>query len=148
MHILNVPGSGAAGGLGAGLMAFAGGQLRSGIDIVIDSVKLPKRLKGCDLVITGEGRMDGQTAFGKTPSGVAGVARKLKIPVIAICGSLGKEAQAVHKIGIDAYFSALEEPVDELDLPTRGPAMLINCAEQVGRLLALKFSGRSSLTLK
>jgi len=137
LDIATVPGSGAAGGLGGGLMAFLRGKLRPGIDIVIDSVKLAQRIKGCDLVITGEGRMDHQTAFGKTPHGVARVAKQAGLPVIAICGSLGKNPQIVHTIGIDAFFSALEEPVEEEDLPKRGPAMLENCAEQVGRLLAI-----------
>lgn len=136
--ILRAPGSGAAGGLGGGLMAFLGGRLRPGVDIVIDSVKLARRLKGCDLVITGEGRMDGQTAFGKTPAGVARVATGMGIPVIAISGSLGPDAAAVHGIGIAAYFSALQEPVDEVDLPKRGPAMLTDCAAQIGRLLAME----------
>ncbi|MCK5849880.1 MAG: glycerate kinase [Kiritimatiellae bacterium] len=135
--ILTVPGSGAAGGLGAGLMAFLGGTLRPGIDIVIDSVKLEKKLKGCDLVITGEGRMDSQTVFGKTPAGVAKVARKLGIPVIAISGSLGKGVADVHNIGIEAYFSALHESMPEEDLPKRGPGMLVDCAEQVGRLMLI-----------
>jgi len=132
-----VPGSGAAGGLGGGLMAFLNGKLRPGIDIVIDSVKLAKRIKGCDLVITGEGKLDRQTAFGKTPHGVAKVAKQAGLPVIAICGSIGKGPRIVHTIGIDAFFSTLEEPVKEEDLPKRGPAMLENCAEQVGRLLAI-----------
>ncbi len=135
--IATVPGSGAAGGLGGGLMAFLGGKLRPGIDIVIDSVKLAQRIKGCDLVITGEGRLDNQTAFGKTPHGVARVAKRAGLPVIAICGSLGEDPQIVHTIGIDAFFSALEEPLEEEDLPKRGPEMLENCAEQVGRLLAI-----------
>ncbi|MHC4463589.1 MAG: glycerate kinase [Planctomycetota bacterium] len=137
LDIATVPGSGAAGGLGGGLMAFLRGKLRPGIDIVIDSIKLVQHIKGCDLVITGEGRMDNQTAFGKTPHGVARVAKQARLPVIAICGSLGKYPQIVHTIGIDAFFSALEEPVEEEDLPKRGPAMLENCAEQVGRLLAI-----------
>lgn len=137
LEIETVPGSGAAGGLGGGLKAFLNGKLRPGIDIVIDSVKLAKRIKDCDLVITGEGRMDHQTAFGKTPHGVAKVAKQAGLPVIAICGSLGKDPRIVHKIGIDAFFSALEESLKEEDLPERGPAMLENCAEQVGRLLAI-----------
>jgi glycerate kinase len=137
LSILKEPGSGAAGGLGGGLMAFLGGRLRPGVDIVIDSVKLAKRIKGCDLVITGEGRMDHQTAFGKTPAGVARIAKEQGLPVIAICGCLGKDPQVVHSIGIDAFFSSQEENVIEEELPKTGPVMLTNCAEQVGRLLAI-----------
>jgi len=123
LSILKEPGSGAAGGLGGGLMAFLNGRLRPGVDIVIDSVKLSKRIKGCDLVITGEGRMDHQTAFGKTPAGVARTAKEQKLPVIAICGCLGKEEE----------------------LPKTGPVMLTNCAEQVGRLLAINFDKKIKL---
>lgn len=136
--VLKVPGAGAAGGLGAGLMAFLDGELRPGIAIVIDSVQLAKRLKGCHLVITGEGRMDGQTAHGKTPAGVAGVAKSLGLPVIAICGCLGPGVHQVLKIGIDAYFSTLERSIDESELPAVGPTMLTNGAEQIGRILTLK----------
>jgi glycerate kinase len=136
--VLKVPGSGAAGGLGAGLLAFLHGELRPGIDIVIDAVQLAKRLKGCDLVITGEGRMDGQTAFGKTPAGVAGVAKSLGLPVIALAGCLGQGVSRVHKIGIDAYFSTLERSIEEEEIPVVGPIMLTNCAEQVGRVIAMK----------
>jgi len=142
ISILKVPGSGAAGGLGGGLMAFLNGQLRPGVDIVIDSVKLAKRIKGCDLVITGEGRMDHQTAFGKTPAGVARIAKEQEIPLIAICGCLGKDPEVVHSIGIDAFFSALEENVAEEDLPKRGPTMLTNCAAQIGRLLAIDLGNK------
>ena len=135
VNILKVPGGGAAGGLGAGLMAFVGGELRPGVDIVIDRIKLRQRMKGCDLVVTGEGRMDWQTAFGKTPSGVARVAKELGIPVIAICGCLGKDAAKVNDIGIDAFFSTLEINTDDEELPEKAPIMLRNCAEQVGRLI-------------
>lgn len=145
--ILRVPGSGAAGGLGGGLMAFLGARLRPGVDIVIDAVRLIDRMRGCALVVTGEGRMDGQTVFGKTPAGVARAAKKLGLPVIAICGSLGEGVENVHGVGIDAYFSALEEPVREEELPRRGPAMLERCAEQVGRLIgpALRTGGTARL---
>lgn len=138
VKVAKLPGAGAAGGQGAGLVAFLGARMRPGVDIVTGAIGLESKLAGCDLVVTGEGRMDGQTAFGKAPSGVAKVAQKLGIPVIAICGSLGPDAGRVRTIGIEAFFSALEEPVAEADLPRRGPGMLERCAEQVGHLLALK----------
>ena len=134
--ILTVPGSGAAGGLAAGLMAILGGQLRPGVDIVIDAVGLKQQLKGCDLVITGEGRMDGQTVHGKTPAGVAHVAKSLGIPVIAICGCLGKGFEKVHDIGIDAVFATSTDAVSEQELPRVGPPKLAMTAEQLGRLIA------------
>lgn len=132
-----LPGGGAAGGLGAGLVAFLGGRLMPGADLVIGVCGVASRIEGCDLVITGEGRLDGQTVFGKAPAGVAKVAKPRGIPVIAICGCLGPDVEKVREVGIDAYFSALEEPVAEADLPVHGPGMLERCAEQVGRLLAL-----------
>ena len=112
--------------------------MRPGVDVVTHAIGLERKLAGCDLVITGEGRLDGQTIFGKAPAGVARVAQKLGIPVIAICGSLGPDAGNVQRAGIAAFFSALEESVAEAELPRRGPGMLERCAEQVGRLLALK----------
>lgn len=139
--IRDIPGSGAAGGLGGGLLAFARATLRPGVDIVIDAVQLERRLRGCALVITGEGRMDYQTACGKTPTGVAKTAKRLGLPVIAICGSLGENPQAVHAAGIDVFFSSLETSIAESEIPIRGPAMLTACAEQVGRLLALQPNG-------
>lgn len=137
VSINSVPGAGAAGGLGAGLMAFLGGVLRPGIDIVMDAVQLSRRLKGCHLVITGEGRMDAQTINGKTPSGVARAAKELGLPVIAIAGCLGDDVYHVRSAGIDAYFSTQKHNIKEEDLPKIGPPALIECAEQVGHLLAL-----------
>lgn len=137
VDVSGLQGGGAAGGLGAGLVAFLGGRLKPGADLVIGVCGVASRMAGCDLVITGEGRLDGQTAFGKAPAGVAKVAKSRGIPVIAICGCLGPDVEKVREVGIDAYFSALEEPVAEADLPARGPGMLERCAEQVGRLLAL-----------
>ena len=84
----NLPGAGAAGGLGAGLMAFVNAQLESGIDIVTNTVKLVEQLKGVDLVVTGEGYLDQQTIHGKTPVGVARIAQKQNIPVIAVAGGI------------------------------------------------------------
>jgi glycerate 2-kinase len=135
--VLHTPGSGAAGGLGAGLIAFLNARLERGVELVMETVELEKHLADCHLVITGEGRMDGQTAFGKTAAGVARAAKQRGIPVIAICGSLGKNVRSVLDIGIDAYFSALQEPLEESQLRGRGKSMLEDCAEQVGRLLTL-----------
>jgi glycerate kinase len=138
IRVAKLPGAGAAGGLGAGLVALLAARLGPGADLVARVIRLENRLAGCDLVITGEGRLDGQTAFGKAPAEVARVAAKLGIPVIALGGSLGPDAGRVRAVGIAAYFSALEEPVTEAELPRRAPGMLERCAEQVGHLLALK----------
>jgi glycerate 2-kinase len=135
--VARLPGAGAAGGLGAGLVAFLHGQMRPGVDIVVDAVDLTGKLAGCDLVITGEGCLDGQTVFGKAPAGVAKAAKQLGLPVIAICGCLGAGAGKAAEAGIDACFSALEGPIPESELAPRAGGMLERCAEQVGRVLAL-----------
>lgn len=135
--VAKIPGAGAAGGLGAGAIAFLDAQLRRGADLVVDALQLEKKIKGCDLVITGEGRLDGQTVNGKAPAAVARVANSLGIPVIAICGSLGPDAGKTQAAGIDACFSALEQNVEETQLGRFAPGMLERCSEQVGRLLAL-----------
>lgn len=109
--ILNTPGSGAAGGLGAGVQVFLGAKLERGINIVTKITNLSDKVKGSDLVITGEGMIDFQTAFGKTPFGVAMVAKQYNIPVIAIAGSLGKNYQDLYNKGFDAIFSIADKPM-------------------------------------
>ena len=91
----------------AGLVAFTGAVLRPGIEMVVDAVDLPSRVKGADLVITGEGRTDLSSAFGKTPVGVAAVAKEFGIPVVAISGSIGDGAEVVLEHGVDAFFSIM-----------------------------------------
>ena len=86
--------------LGAGLLAFSNAKLRPGIDLVAGAIRLPMRLSGCDLVITGEGRTDGQTLHGKAPMGVVREARKQGIPVIVISGSVGPGAEALLGEGV------------------------------------------------
>ncbi len=137
ISILRVPGGGAAGGLGAGLMAFCGARLRPGIDIVMEAVGLERRLRGCHLVITGEGGMDAQTLNGKTPAGVARIAKSLGIPVIAIAGRTAADAYRVHDAGIDAFFSAQKHNIRDDQLVRKGPPALIECAEEVARLLRI-----------
>jgi len=107
IEVAGVAGSGAAGGMGAALLAFLGARLRPGIDIVTEAVGLDAHVCTADLVITGEGRMDSQTVCGKTPVGVARVAKRYDRPVIAIAGSLSPDVAVVHGHGIDAVFSVL-----------------------------------------
>ncbi|KFC07316.1 glycerate kinase [Trabulsiella guamensis ATCC 49490] len=102
-----VPGAGAAGGMGAALMAFLGAELRSGIEIVTQALNLEEHIHDCSLVITGEGRLDSQSIHGKVPVGVANVAKKYHKPVIGIAGSLTHDVGVVHQHGIDAVFSVL-----------------------------------------
>lgn len=103
-------GAGAAGGMGFAALAFLKGQLKPGIHIVMDIVNLADAVQNADLVITGEGRIDRQTIFGKTPIGVAKTAQRFNKPVIGIAGSLGKDAYYVHDHGIDAIFTVTQRP--------------------------------------
>jgi glycerate 2-kinase len=111
VDVLDRPGSGAAGGLGAGLMAFAGGKLVPGVTLIIEAVKLLERLEGADLCLTAEGAIDASSAFGKTAVGVARLARSVGVPTIALAGSIGPGAKDVLREGIDAYFSICPGPV-------------------------------------
>lgn len=130
-----IPGAGAAGGLGAGLVAFLGASLRPGVEIVTEAVGLAERLQGVDLVITGEGRIDSQTAYGKTPVGVARAAKRQGIPVIAVAGSLGPGAEGVYQEGIDALFSLLTAPMTLEAAMERTADLLEQLGENIGRLV-------------
>jgi glycerate 2-kinase len=103
--INDVPGAGAAGGLGAGLLAFLPSELKRGVDIVNSATRLSNLVQNADLVITGEGKIDHQTIFGKTPIGVAKIAKKFGVPVIAIAGNVSLDSDVVFQHGIDALFS-------------------------------------------
>ncbi len=135
--IARMPGAGAAGGLGAGLVAFAGAKLESGIEIVLQATQLSKYVKGADLVITGEGRVDFQTAFGKTPSGVAKAANKQGVPVVAIGGALSDDARNVFQHGIDAIESAAAKDMTLQQAIAQSKADLANAAERVIRLILI-----------
>jgi glycerate kinase len=110
--VRDISGSGAAGGLGAGLVAFADGQLRRGIDLVIDATHLRDRMKAADLCLTGEGRIDHSSGYGKTVAGVARVARELGKPCVALGGSVASGADSVLDQGVTAFFSILTEPIN------------------------------------
>ena len=109
--IKNMPGAGAAGGLGASLMAFLNAELRPGIEIMIEIVKLERAIKDADLVITGEGKIDSQTIYGKAPIGVAKIAKKYNVPVIAVAAIISDDADIVHQHGIDFLIKVSEPPM-------------------------------------
>lgn len=106
-EVETIPGAGAAGGMGAALIAFLNAELRSGIELVTEALHLENHIHNCTLVVTGEGRIDSQSIHGKVPVGVARVAKKHHKPVIGIAGSLTPDVAVVHQHGLDAVFSVL-----------------------------------------
>jgi len=134
--VADLPGAGAAGGLGAGLLAFTGAELRSGADIVLEALDVEERLKAADLVIVGEGRMDRSTVFDKAPVAVAKRARRRGIPVLAVCGSLGAGYEEVHRHGIDAVFSAVDGPMNLEEALADTARLLTSATEEACRAMA------------
>ena len=128
------PGAGAAGGLGAGLMAFAKGALRSGAELVADAAQLDVALASADFVITGEGRIDGQTVHGKTPIGVARAAKRFRIPVIAVAGALGPGYRSVYEHGIHAVFGICDAPMPLDESMRRVEELLSSAGEAIAGL--------------
>jgi glycerate 2-kinase len=132
-----VPGAGAAGGIGAAFLAFLDANLKPGIQIVIDAVKLEDAIIGAELVITGEGRIDGQSMHGKAPVGVARIALKHGVPVIGFAGSLGEGAEKVRECGISALFSVVKGPCDLSEALTRAAENLRSLARNVAAVIKL-----------
>jgi glycerate 2-kinase len=133
----DMPGAGAAGGLGAGVVSFLGGELRSGIDLVLDVIGFENVLEGADLVIVGEGQIDSQTVHGKAPVGVAKRAQSAGIPVIAIAGSIGDGYEAVFDHGIDAVFSVVNGVVSLEEALSEGEINVEKTAENIARVLKI-----------
>lgn len=141
IDVLALEGGGAAGGMGAALYAFCGAELRPGIEIVTDALHLDKLVADADLVITGEGRIDSQTIHGKVPVGVARVAKRYNVPVIAIGGSLTPDVGVVHEHGLDAVFSvlyrictledALRDAEDNLFMAARNIAAVLRMGQRL-----------------
>ncbi|WP_165329541.1 glycerate kinase [Streptococcus tangpeifui] len=109
--IKDIPGAGAAGGLGAGLMAFLDGKLERGIDKILEMIHIEEDIKQADLVITGEGRMDGQSINGKAPIGIAAIAQKYHVPTVAIVGSRSLDLDDVYRQGIAGVFDVVNRPM-------------------------------------
>lgn len=135
--VKHIPGAGAAGGLGAGLLAFLHAKLEPGVEIVLTETNFHELVGDADLVITGEGKIDGQTIYGKTPIGVAKAAKRFNIPVIALSGTLGADYEKVYDHGIDAAFSIVQGPCKLEDALKNGPDYLERLARNVARLLVI-----------
>ncbi|MDP9780555.1 glycerate kinase [Pseudomonas fluorescens] len=128
------PGSGAAGGLGFAAKAFLGAQFRTGVEVVAQLTGLADAISGADLVITGEGRFDAQTLRGKTPFGVARIARQQGVPVLVIAGTLGEGYQALYDHGIDAAFALANGPMTLQQACIDAPRLLSERARDIARL--------------
>ena len=134
-EVNEIPGAGAAGGLGAGLSAFLDAKLRPGIKIVMEASKLREKMKKVDLVVTGEGKIDGQTASGKTPVGVSRIAKKEELPVIAVAGTIGEDAEKVYDEGIDFLYSVIDKPMTLKEAIDNADELLIKTGYNLGKLV-------------
>ncbi len=137
VDVADLPGAGAAGGLGGGLVAFLGASLEPGIRIVLDAVRFHERVQGADLVITGEGAIDDQTAYGKVPVGVARAAKEFGVPVVAIGGAVSTSARNLYDQGIDAVFSCTLRPMSLEEAFVETNAALEFLGEQIIRMMRL-----------
>jgi glycerate 2-kinase len=135
--IQHIPGAGAAGGLGAAFAGFLQGHLQSGIGLVLDTIHLEEKLDGVDFVITGEGKLDGQTSMGKAPLGVAQIAQKHGIPVIALAGGVSKEASDLNELGVTSYFPVVSGPMplEQAMIPVETLYNLRRTVQQLFRLI-------------
>ncbi|GAA0737278.1 glycerate kinase [Clostridium oceanicum] len=136
--IREVEGAGAAGGLGFGLMAFLDAKLKKGINLVVEYTKLREKIKDADFVFTGEGSIDFQTVFGKTPFGVAKVAKEFNIPVIAFAGHIGEGVEVLYESGIDSIVNILRGATDLKTALKEGKMNIEKTSENITRILSLR----------
>lgn len=133
--VISKAGAGAAGGLGAGLMAFLDVKLKSGIEMVIEYTNLEEKVRDADMVWTGEGSIDFQTQYGKTPLGVAMIAKKYNKPVIALAGRVGNDIDVLYDKGIDAIFGIMRGVTSIEEALVKGPENVEKTSENIIRLL-------------
>ena len=131
----NVPGSGAAGGLGAGFLAFSNSQMKAGAQIVIEESHLAEKMRDADYVFTGEGGIDFQTKFGKTPYAVAQVAKKFGIPVFALAGQVGDGIDSLYEAGFTGIFGILPGVCSLPEALAGGGENLVRTSENVARVI-------------
>jgi len=136
-NVLDEPGAGAAGGLGAGLLAFLNGTLKKGIEMVIEYAGLEEKIKDAHMVWTGEGSIDFQTQYGKTPLGVATVAKKHNKPVIALAGRVGEGIDILYESGIDSIFGITKGATSLEEALVKGQENIEKTAENIIRLMNL-----------
>ncbi|KXH80698.1 glycerate kinase [Sporosarcina sp. HYO08] len=137
LDVRSMPGSGASGGLGAGLIAFAGATLHPRFDIIKEYINIEEKIETADVVFTAEGSLDFQTPNGKIPAEVARIAKKHGIPVIAITGTIGKGAELNYGAGIDAYFSIIPQPTSLEKAIINAPTWIENSTEAALRQVAI-----------
>ena len=131
-----IPGSGAAGGLGAGLMAFCGAQIRSGFELIAELTDLEQQISHADLVFTGEGKIDSQTAFGKTISGIAKLCKNHQVPLIALAGMVSGDLSELYQQGLTSAFAIGNQPMSLNDSKARAASLLSSTSEQLLRLIS------------
>lgn len=136
--VKDVPGSGAAGGLGAGLLAFTHAEMKLGIDIVAEETGLEDKIKTADVVFTGEGGMDFQTKFGKTPIGVSRIAKRYHKPCFALAGYIGENIEELYDEGISAIFGILSKAETLEEAMKRGSENVARTSENIARTLNLE----------
>ena len=137
LDVANLPGAGAAGGLGAGLMAFCSARLRPGIDVIFERLGLEAQIARADLILTGEGRVDATSANGKLLSGVGRLALRHRKPVIALTGSAGEGSQTLEALGIRAVVPIADGPISLEQSLADASRLITDAAERTARLLCI-----------
>lgn len=135
LDVENLAGAGAAGGLGAALCGYLNAELKSGIETVLDLIDFDGLLEGTDLVVTGEGRIDWQSAFGKVPSGVGMRCKAKQIPAVAIVGGMGNGAEKIYEFGVDSIVPTINGAMDIEEALERAEELYISAADRAFRMI-------------
>ena len=141
MDISKTPGAGAAGGTGAGLLAYLNGKLVNGIELILQTLKVEETIKRADLVFTGEGKIDEQTLHGKTISGIALMAQKHEVPVMVVTGKIGEGIEGLYDIGVSAVYSIVNRPMALKEAMDQAPGLIQDCAKNI--ILTIKCFNKS-----
>ena len=140
IDISDKKGGGAAGGLGAALNIFCNARLKPGVEVVLDILEFKEKLKDCDLLVTGEGRMDSQSSQGKVPVGVSKLAKDLGVPVIAVVGGVDGEVEELYDLGIDLILPISDKPMELREAMADVERLLLESGKRIGRIMLLNKS--------